>query len=424
MRFAAKRAEQQRLDWSVLEIEQDEWDRRMADLGVAAAANGFPIMRTEPAGERGEQGYAAAAAGDNRLGGNSGHFLLVALALVILAAITGFTVWRTAEAGIAGMTADVANVVKLEIVRQRAGGPVPMDGEIRALEFVNGAAVASVAVTRTLPSGTANVRLETRFYKQTAIGWQRAQAAANLWGADQTLDTQNLHFVFGSLDQATVERIAPTADAAYATLRRLTGGELAPGGLLTITIVPRRLAFDGALVDGSVQLSSPRLIANDSQHSNDVLLLLALRRTLVQGLVDSARQRSAKPQWQFMMDTFRAWLQFVDNAQLGPDSELAELARLRWAATSPVDLADLLDREVGNSPQVVRYQSQEEHRLAAAAQLLDYITATWGAGVLPKLLDGFGRYDSWKTLAPAVLGVSADELEKGWRASSAGTPAQ
>ncbi len=125
-----------------------------------------------------------------------------------------------------------------------------------------------------------------------------------------------------------------------------------------------------------------------------------------------------------MMDAFRAWLQFVDNAQLGPDSELAELARRRWAATSPVRLDDLLESEVGYSSSAASDQYHEERRWAASAKLFDYISTRWGTGVLPKLMDGFGRYDSWETLAPAVLGVSADELEKGWRASSAGTPAQ
>jgi hypothetical protein len=419
MRFVAKRVEQQRLDWNVLEIEQDEWDRRMADLGVAAAANGFPFFQTHPAGDRTEQGSGVASVRDDHLGRHSRHLLFLALALLALAAITGFTTWRAAEAGIAGMAADVANAVKLEMVRQRADEPAPLDGELRSLEFLNGAAVASVTVTRTLPSGAAVVRLETHFYKQTAAGWQRTQAAADFWGADHTFDTQGMHFVFGSIDRAAVEEMAPTADAVYATLRRLTGGDLEPGGLLTIKIVPQRLAFDGTLVDGSVQLSSPLLIDSDSQHSKEVLLLLALRRTLAQGLVDSTLRKSAKPQWRPMVGAFRAWLQFADNAQLGPDSELAVLARRRWSAAKPMDLADLLDREEGYSLPIVGNQSQEERRWAAAAQLLDYITKTWGTGVLPKLLDGFGRYDSWKTLAPAVLGISVSELEKGWLASTA-----
>ncbi len=422
MRFATKRVEKL-LDWSVLEIEQEEWDRRMADLGVAAAANGFPVFRSDSAGDRVDQASGVVSVRDNHLSRHSRHLLFVALALLILAAITSFAVWRAAEAGVEQMTNDVANVVKLEIVRQRAGGPAPLDGEIRTLEFLNGAAVASVAETRTLPSGAAVVRLETRFYKQTAAGWQRTQAAADFWGADHTLDTRGLHFVFGSIDSTTVEEVAPTADAIYAMLRRLTGGDLVPGGLLTIRIVPQRLAFDGALVDGSVQLSSPLLIADDSQHSKEVLLLRALRRTLAQGLVDSTLRKSAKPQWQPMAEAFRAWLQFADNTQLGPDSDLAALARLRWSKASPMDLADLLDREVGYSPPIVSNQSQEERRWAAAAQLLDYIARTWGTGVLPKLLDGFSRYDSWKTLAPAVLGVSAGELEQGWHASIAAVAA-
>jgi hypothetical protein len=427
MRLAVKRAEKQQLNWSVLEIEPDEWDRRMASLDVAAAANGFPVFRTGPTGHRVDQAHGAASVRDNHLRRHSHcrrYLLFAALAVLFLAAITGFIVWRTADAGIDQMTADVANVVKLEIVRQRAGGPAALDGEIQSLEFLNGAAMASVAVTRTLTSGTTVVRLETHFYKQTAAGWQQTQAAADFWGADQTLDTQGLHFVFGSIDRAAVVEVAPTADAVYANLRRLTGGDLAPGGLLTIRIVPQWLAFDGGLVGRSVQLSSPLLIVDDSQRSKDVLLLLTMRRTLVQGLVDSARQKSAKPQWRPMVDAFRAWLQFADNAQLGPDSELAVLARLRWSAASPMDLAELLDRNVGYSPSLVSRQSHEEKRRTAAAQLLDYITTTWGTGVLPKLLDGFGRYDSWKTLAPAVLGVSADELEKGWRASAAAAAAR
>jgi hypothetical protein len=42
MRAAAQQVPTQ-LDWSVLDVEPEEWDRRMADLGVAAAANGFPV---------------------------------------------------------------------------------------------------------------------------------------------------------------------------------------------------------------------------------------------------------------------------------------------------------------------------------------------------------------------------------------------
>jgi hypothetical protein len=58
-----------------------------------------------------------------------------------------------------------------------------------------------------------------------------------------------------------------------------------------------------------------------------------------------------------------------------------------------------------------------EQRAAAAEQLIGFIAATYGIDVLPKLLQGFAQYDDWETLAPAVFGVSAGELEAAWHAA-------
>ena len=41
---------QDKLEWSILDVEPEEWERRLADLGVAAAANGFPVYPAAPAG--------------------------------------------------------------------------------------------------------------------------------------------------------------------------------------------------------------------------------------------------------------------------------------------------------------------------------------------------------------------------------------
>ena len=42
MKLAAKQVRSQ-LEWSILDVEQEEWDRQVASLDVAAAANGFPV---------------------------------------------------------------------------------------------------------------------------------------------------------------------------------------------------------------------------------------------------------------------------------------------------------------------------------------------------------------------------------------------
>jgi hypothetical protein len=38
-----------------------------------------------------------------------------------------------------------------------------------------------------------------------------------------------------------------------------------------------------------------------------------------------------------------------------------------------------------------------------------------------QLLQGFAQYEDWEELAPAVLGVSAAELERAWHAGDSAT---
>ncbi len=38
----AKQAGESKLEWSILDVDQEEWERRLAELGVAAAPTAFP----------------------------------------------------------------------------------------------------------------------------------------------------------------------------------------------------------------------------------------------------------------------------------------------------------------------------------------------------------------------------------------------
>jgi hypothetical protein len=60
----------------------------------------------------------------------------------------------------------------------------------------------------------------------------------------------------------------------------------------------------------------------------------------------------------------------------------------------------------------------QEQRFHAAYRLIEFIAARHGIDILPKLLTGFSEYDDWETLAPAVLGSSAAELEAAWHAAA------
>jgi hypothetical protein len=430
MRLMAKRVQTQ-LDWSILDVEPEEWDRRMADLGVAAAANGFPFpAAAAPTGTDGD--YERAAASQMRRLRIGRHVVFAGLGALMMAALVGFTVWREAEAGIARMAHDVANVVQLEAVQARAQLPAQrQDESLAAVVFRDGTALAVVVITRTLATGEVAAVEATRFYRQTPQGWQAVAPVAAFWGATETLDTPSLHLVFGSRDRAAVARLAPAIEELYALLRRATGQDLAAGGPLTVEFVPRWVPFSAQLEAGRIAVTSPLLHWRGvNAGSEDALTLLQLRRLLVEELAAAAlAQAGYKAQWQQMAAAYQSWLSFTDTMQPAFAGERATVWRLQSAAATPLPLYDLLSSG-GNAPgtglSFSAYSPAALYRAdmkqLAAEQLIDFLVASYGLDVLPKLLQGFGEHKDWETLAPAVLGISAAELEHAWHASPTTQP--
>lgn len=429
MRLAAKQGRSQ-LEWSILDVEQQEWDRQVAGLDVSAAANGFPVF------------VAAKSAGANRQNGDRlaprwhpigiGRWVvLVGAAVLILSLVAGYAVWRTAQEGIVRMQGDVANAVMLETVRERTGQTaLQIQEDVQKVTFKGDKAMASVLVTRRLPNGHAVVRPETQFYLLTPKGWQRTRPQAEFWGPTETLDTAILHFVFGIADRATVEQIAPGAEALYTTLRQATGEDLAAGDILTVELVPDELLNDEHADAGSVRLASPAFADRGVPlPRGDIFVLLQLRHVLARRLLQAALQKSApQAQWSTVVDAFGAWLQFSDAVQPSPPSELAALQRLGAGAAAVLRLEDLCDGEEQNTAaaQSGVYQTYavvytQGQRWAASVQLIDVLVGKYGINILPKLLRGFSEHNDWVTLAPAVLGISAGDLETDWRADAEGT---
>ena len=235
--------------------------------------------------------------------------------------------------------------------------------------------------------------------------------------------------MFGGADRAVVQQLAPSAEALYAILRRVTGADLATAGLLTVELVPDDLLNDEQADTGHIRLASPTFADRGVPlPRGDIFVLLQLRHALARRLLEAALQKGApQAQWSTVVEAFGDWLQFSAAVQPSPPpSELAALQRLGTGTAGMLHLEDLLDGEgqgtAAEQPRV--YQTHEAvytqgQRWAAAEQLIDFLVGKYGIDVLPKLLRGFGEYDGWETLAPAVLGVSAAELEADWRAHAA-----
>ena len=422
MRWAAK-AGQDKLEWSILDVEAEEWERQLAALGVAATANGFPAYAAARK-ETDEPSPTTPAAGS--MPRSVRRVLPVVALLVVLGGVSSYCVWRAAQEGITRMQGDVANAVKVETVQANSlkRGPAVHES-VQAVEFLAGAAQATVLVTRTLGTGSASVLPELRFYVQTPKGWQRSEPIPAFWAPTETLDTAHLHFVFGQRDRPVVATVAPGAEALYARLRRATGEDLANDGLLTIELVPQASSPNAQPGGGRIRLTSPALYPVADGERAGILGRL-LRLTLCRQLLAAAAQRVAtKPQWGPLRQGLGDWLAFTGAMPFAPDDESAALVHLRYGLQI-TRLDDLVGEILRYDPQIrsmrvftlISDPQQQRQQEAEAEQLIDYIAGTYGIDALARLLLGFAKYNDWEELAPAVFGVSAAALEVGWHTAT------
>ena len=435
MRLAPKQMQNQ-LDWVILDVEQEEWDRWMAELGAAAAANGFPAYAgTKAARVPGEE---CTPVRHSLLWLRSSSPVVLASAIVLaLAVFAGYTLWTTAENGILHMQHDVANLVKIETVQMRAQQPaLHLDESVQAVEFLDDTAMAAVVMTRTLPYGQALAQVQTRFYRHTPTGWQRAEPLPEFWGEPQTLDTAHLHFRFLSKDRDAVEQLALAAEALYVALRRATGQTLTPaGGKLTVEILPERIVPGEEFMHGRLRLPSPLLFDLSFGYSSEEVLIGLATRTLASRLLDrSQRWSPAKPQWQRVVEGLRSWLLESDSlplpatrgcaacdAQDGSDNALRLSDRYNALRLSDLLSCHSCTSAASSGAYIQLFDPcvyEQQLRVIAARDIIYVIVSTYGVDVLPALLRGFSRYEDWETLTPSVLGLNAAELEAAWHAGS------
>ncbi len=432
---------QNHVEWSILDVDEDEWERRINVLDVAAAANGFPVA-VRPGGDHLARdgpaigGYTSSGPWASRNWTWRQLAVGVTVVLILVVAI-GYDAWRTAQQGIAHIKADVANVVRLEKVTSRAELPSRHRSETaESVELLGNAAMVQVLITDTLGSGKVTVLRQPRFYVQTATGWQLSSPVGAFWGPIASVDTPSLHFIFGARDRAAVEQIAPTAELLYTGLMRATGQRLSTGGPLTIEIVRGRCA-GGAMYDqGRIQVTSP-VFFNTSTISSEETFARLLRTAMCEPMLAAAiEQASAKPQWRpLLRDGFQCWLLNEAIAAQARGTAAAFGGNYPLSLPGYMKLNTLLDltwRQDSNPPQQSATSGQAatyyvpgagfyyvQEGALGATQLVAFIATTYGLDTLPRVLQGFGEYDDWEILAPAVFGLSAAELEAGWHGNQA-----
>jgi hypothetical protein len=385
-------------------------------------------------------------------------------AMIILATGLTFYLWRQAESGAQLREA----VARAALVTQtaRAGGPEPQ-AHIPATPMLgqtityHGDIVSSfVYSSYTDFTGASYTMRQRTFYRESEDGWVRVEAEQAILGAQQQLETSFFTFIYYELDAASVQAVSAGLDAVYASIRYDYG-----------------LADDGA--DMTIHLSSdwpwetkecrslkqmcfqsPALAQLPPELSESEALQLWLLTALVYRVRHEAialgpiqytwsysaaallhrqiRQHNA-PLAAWHAD-FTAWLYSVHSRTPRPDvetlkQELIELcrrdeyiARQQFVFIGPCIAPALSDMQYLARFKAPDQLSQlylldadlmvtEMHWMRAIAfeTVLDYVVVAYGRDSMPKLINGFRHHKAWKTLAPEVFGVSAEEFEAGWQ---------
>jgi hypothetical protein len=333
--------------------------------------------------------------------------------------------------------------------------------------------IASVDFVITAKHGEQAYR-QTRFYRQTASGWQRTEPDAELWGAPRQLESSHFTFHFRQNDAQVVAAIAPQIDALYTELQRNFG--LAPNAeKLVIEVTVERIT--GALFilrwpHEPLIVPSPALYLAPVELSDAAILAQAIALPLIEYMGEKALNAHTIPaRWQPLLDGLYLWqlwdlemplarwrhdvvvwlyndLPAADperHSVLLPENymELCTMHKLWMQAPTLVRIPfECTAREPTTwfqgqwlaylpharlhqltMPRIGHYQFYDEenyfHRSSEAVKvaiLVEYAVAAYGYEQLPRLLASLAEHDTWETLLPAVYSVSTSKFEQGWQA--------
>lgn len=233
------------------------------------------------------------------------------------------------------------------------------------------------------------------------------------------LETIYFRFYFHPHDVQAVQTVAARLDRQYERLRQeFALGPLPVGNKVTIKVgfpitsspqIPYPLHSDNVLV------VPVRMLSATGAAATEAALTRITENWLAGRALDEAIQRTTPhPRWQLLLDSFRHifWLRQREDHVLR--SEWIYISLQHPLPTAPV-WTTTLTAQIGYEA-MYTYTAESIRDFAVTTSLADYLLTAYGRQQLPDLLAGFGRYDTWEELSPAVFGVAASELEAGWHA--------
>lgn len=229
-------------------------------------------------------------------------------------------------------------------------------------------------------------------------------------------ETQYLRFEASARTAEMVKSVVLLSDAKYQQLHRDWGLALpAPIQKLKI-LVDLAVGLNYPFTDEeTLVVPLPKIAAERYGITEVEALVNEIVVRLTKHTFDKAlKGRAIKPQWRAMTYALQFYLQRVHGHRQGWQREPVYLALRHAAQTRSIDLARQMTNDL---------EAQHEEWLLhtpiageVADPLIEFLLETYGYTKVPLLLDAFEDHPSWETLAPAVFGISAGELEADWHA--------
>ncbi len=230
------------------------------------------------------------------------------------------------------------------------------------------------------------------------------------------IETEHLTFVTSEATADLVRSLALRSDVKYQQLRRDFGLSLSrPAGKVTIVVDPA----DKTLGSGEQLLVVPAPATAAVYYNIAELEVLQndIFKELTKQAVNQAMSgRTFRRQWRAMSSGLQFYLQREHGHRRHWQQEATYHLRRVHAQQHSIDHVLLRVDAEQLIDSYAEWLSRDAIADEVADPLVEFILETYGYPRVPVLLDAFETYDSWEAVAPAVFGISAQELEANWHA--------
>ncbi len=378
--------------------------------------------------------------------------------------------WRDTKAKTTNGVIDVKTVKNLEL----PSDPSEIVTQVEIRDLGRDRAVVEVMLQ---PTQNGSGYRQTRLYRQSERGWLRASPSAARWGDARSLQSQYFVFHYQALDEAAVVQAAPRLDELAPMISRLFNEKLKVDHKVAIVVDPEHapgIILPESEPQSRLTVTSPTAALVPSDMAAGDVLLQALVIALFKQLgsetaaddyvsINSLRLRSGLRLWfiweqqlplKVWQEPLLQWiLEGATNTQMRNAHNVPDFAHdlcahhsvwmisplevdvpiLCWQGSDgeaklsawpyPHMIADLLLGSLlyGGIANMDTISQSADMLLPGpgpyeilTATVFEYVSATYGRGMILPFLAAIPKHHRAETLIPAVFGVPLASFTEGW----------